>query len=60
MTTHGDDSIKVVPVRHYGQWVSVAVLGLLLAMLFSRGECQDHLQGRERRDVVPSRHGVAL
>ena len=32
MTTHGDDSIKVVPVRHYGQWVSVAVLGLLLAM----------------------------
>ncbi len=33
MSTDGDASVKVVPVRHYGQWIGVAILGLLGAML---------------------------
>src|SRR5579863_3255124 len=40
MNTNGDAAVKVVPVRHYGQWVGTAVVGLLLAMyihtLFSK------------------------
>jgi len=33
MTANGDATVKVVPVRHYGRWVGVAVVGLFLAMV---------------------------
>jgi polar amino acid transport system permease protein len=33
MTSNGDDATKVVPVRHYGQWVASFVALVLLAML---------------------------
>jgi polar amino acid transport system permease protein len=33
MTTSGDDTLKVVPVRHPGQWVGVGFALLFLAML---------------------------
>jgi polar amino acid transport system permease protein len=33
MATNGDEPLKVVPVRHYWQWVGAAVAALLLAML---------------------------
>jgi polar amino acid transport system permease protein len=40
MNTNGDAAVKVVPVRHYGQWVGTAVVVLFLAMyvhtLFSK------------------------
>ena len=32
METNGDAAVKVVPVRHVGQWVGVALLALFLAM----------------------------
>jgi polar amino acid transport system permease protein len=33
MMTNGDTEIKVVPVRHYGQWFGAAVAAVLVAML---------------------------
>jgi polar amino acid transport system permease protein len=33
MTSNGDDAAKVVPVRHYGQWVASLFALVLLAML---------------------------
>ncbi len=33
MATNGDEPLKVVPVRHYGQWVAAAIAMLLVAML---------------------------
>jgi polar amino acid transport system permease protein len=40
MNTNGDAAVKVVPVRHYGQWFGIAVVALFLAMyvhtLFSK------------------------
>jgi polar amino acid transport system permease protein len=33
MTTNGDATVKVVPVRHYGRWAGIAVVLVLLAML---------------------------
>ena len=33
MTSNGDDAAKVVPVRHYGQWVASVVALVLVAML---------------------------
>ncbi|MFZ1063701.1 MAG: amino acid ABC transporter permease [Acidimicrobiales bacterium] len=33
MSANGDVTVKVVPVRHYGRWVGVAVVGLFLAMV---------------------------
>lgn len=33
MATNGDEPLKVVPVRHYWQWVGAAVALLLVAML---------------------------
>ena len=33
MTTPEDGAIKVVPVRHYWQWVGVAIALVLVAML---------------------------
>jgi polar amino acid transport system permease protein len=40
MTTNGDDAAKVVPVRHYGRWVGMVVVVVVIAMfvhtLFTR------------------------
>jgi polar amino acid transport system permease protein len=33
MSTNGDAAVKVVPVRHVGQWIGTAVLALVIAML---------------------------
>ena len=33
MTTNGDDATKVVPVRHYGQWVASFFMLVFVAML---------------------------
>jgi polar amino acid transport system permease protein len=33
MSTNGDVEVKVVPVRHAGQWIGVAFLALFVAML---------------------------
>jgi len=33
MTTNGDDAVRVVPVRHYGRWVGVAVALVVFAMV---------------------------
>jgi polar amino acid transport system permease protein len=33
MSTNGDAEVKVVPVRHVGQWIGVAFLALFVAML---------------------------
>jgi len=33
MTSHGDDAVKVVPVRHYGRWVGTVVVIVFLAMI---------------------------
>jgi polar amino acid transport system permease protein len=33
MTDNGDESVKVVPVRHVGQWIAAAVALLVVAML---------------------------
>jgi polar amino acid transport system permease protein len=33
MSANGDATVKVVPVRHYGRWIGVAVVGLFLAMV---------------------------
>jgi polar amino acid transport system permease protein len=32
MSTNGDVTVKVVPVRHVGQWIGMAVVALLIAM----------------------------
>jgi polar amino acid transport system permease protein len=32
MSTNGDAAVEVVPVRHVGQWIGVAVLAVLIAM----------------------------
>lgn len=56
MTTNGDDAVKVVPVRHYGQWLSVVVVIVIVAMivhtLFSRlptGQYACHLTNGIRK-----------
>ena len=40
MSTNGDAAVKVVPVRHVGQWIGMAVVALFIAMfvhtLFSK------------------------
>ena len=33
MTTDGDTTYRVVPVRHYGRWVAAAVIAVLAAMV---------------------------
>lgn len=33
MSTNGDAAVKVVPVRHVGQWIGTALLALVIAML---------------------------
>src|SRR5665213_670805 len=33
MTMNGDDTVKVVPVRHFGRWVGAGVALLFIAML---------------------------
>jgi len=33
MTTNGDATVKVVPVRHVGQWIAAAIAAVLIAML---------------------------
>jgi polar amino acid transport system permease protein len=33
MNTNGDAAVKVVPVRHVGQWIGIALLALFIAML---------------------------
>jgi polar amino acid transport system permease protein len=33
MTANGDATVKVVPVRHYGRWVGVVIVGIFLAMV---------------------------
>ena len=33
MSTNGGEPLKVVPVRHYGQWVAAAIAMVLVAML---------------------------
>jgi polar amino acid transport system permease protein len=35
MPTNGDTEVKVVPVRHYGQWVAVVIALVLVAMLIN-------------------------
>jgi polar amino acid transport system permease protein len=57
MTENGDATVKVVPVRHVGQWISAAFVLLLLAMLvhtlFSRlqvsGQYSCHLVSGVRK-----------
>jgi polar amino acid transport system permease protein len=33
MTAKGDATVRVVPLRHYGRWVGVVIVGVLLAMV---------------------------
>jgi len=33
MKTNGDDAVKVVPVRHVGQWVAASIAMLIVAMI---------------------------
>jgi polar amino acid transport system permease protein len=56
MSTNGDATVKVVPVRHVGQWIAAAIVTVFVAMLihtlFSRlptGQYACHLVGSVRK-----------